>query len=241
MWDKYRVQWDFMTPMYGQTPADPEVVKKWLDTRKANVKAPGAKSIEEINEEVLATINRGEEFEDKECNILVFQRHKGALCARFDTIRAHIKDCSRVLSNQFTGQIKGERAFSTRVINGVYTDPAMYWVPILRADGTPITEHDGEKDKAVHVRGPAGSISALKRLEYIEPGARMDFTLMILTAQGNKPSVAEADLHHIFTYGGVHGYGGERSSDGGKYTYKLERMEDGRAEGEKPRRAVPRK
>lgn len=237
MWTKYRVTWDFMTKMYGSVPSDPEVVAAWLNARKPRVRAPGARSIEEINEEVLASIARGEEFDEKSSQILVFQRHRGICSARFDTIRAHIKDCSRVLSNQYVGRIDGERAFSTRVINGVYTDPAVPWVPILRPDGEPVTKHDGELDKFVH---PRPGVSALKRLEWIEP-ARMVFTLLVLQAQGNKPSVAETDLHTIFTYGGIHGYGGERSTDGGKYTYRIEGLEDGRAAGAKRGRPVPRK
>ena len=236
MWTKYRVQWDFLTKMYGSVPSDPEVVKAWLGARQPRVKAPGARSIEEINEEVLASIERGDEFDEKSSQILVFQRDKGVPCVRFDTIRAHIKDCSRVLSNQYVGRIEGERAFSTRVINGVYTDPAQYWVPIVRPDGAPVTKHDGELDKFVH---PRPGVSALKRLEWIEP-ARLVFTLFVLTSQGNKPSVAESDLHTIFQYGGVHGYGGERSTDGGKYGYGIERLEGGSAEDQNRGGAVPR-
>lgn len=226
MWTRYRVTFDFMTRTYGSVPSDPEVVAAWLKAREPRVKAPGARSIEEINEEVLASIERGEEFDEKSSQILVFQRHRGVCSVRFDTIRAHIKDCSRVLSNQYVGRIEGERAFSTRVINGVYTDPAAYWVPILRPDGELVTKHDGEMDKFVH---PRAGVSALKRLEWIEP-ARIVFTLFVLGAKGNKPSVSEDDLHHIFTYGGIHGYGGERSTDGGKYTYRIEPLESGRAQ-----------
>lgn len=226
MWTKYRVQWDFLTRMYGSVPSDPEVIAAWLKARMPTIKPAEARPMEAIQEEVLASIERGEVFDEKECQILVFQRHGGLCCVRFDTIRAHIKDCARVLSNQVMPRREGERAFSTRVINGVYTDPAQPWIPILRPDGSPtITKPDGEVDKFVH---PRSGVSALKRLEWLEP-ARLDFTLFVLTTMGDKPSVAESDLHHIFTYGGVHGYGGERSADGGKYTYRIERLE-----GERP-------
>ena len=130
MWTKYLVKLDFFTPMYGSVPSDPEVVAAWLKARmEKRPKPPSARSIQEINEEVLASL---EDVSAEDSNILVFQRHKNVLSVRFDTIRAHIKDCSRVISNQYVGRIDKERAFSTRVINGVYLDPAVYWVPILR-------------------------------------------------------------------------------------------------------------
>src|SRR4029453_6513078 len=102
------------------------------------VKPAGSLSIQEINEEVLASIERGEGEADQSFQLLVFQRHEGRIVERAATVRAHQKDCARVLSNQFIGRIQGERAFSTRVINGVYLDPRTYWIPILRLDGRPI-------------------------------------------------------------------------------------------------------
>lgn len=73
-----------------------------------------------------------------------------------------------MISVQYTGKIEGERAFSTRVLNGVYLDPAMYWLPIERPDGSLVTAADGTFDKAIHVYLPGrGRMNALKRFEYI--------------------------------------------------------------------------
>jgi len=218
MWTRYAVRWDFTTRMFGSIPADPEIVKAWIDARKPRVKPPGARSIDEIQEEILESIARGDEFDEASCNVLTFQRHKGACAVRADTIRAHLKDCARVLSNQHIGYIKGERAFSTRVINGLYHDPAQYWIPILRADGSPVVTHDGEVDKAIH---PRPGMSALKRLEWIAEGARLDFTLFALNSAGSKPSVSLDDIQRCFMYGAVHGYGGERSAGEGRYLFTI--------------------
>lgn len=216
MWTIYRVRWDFLTKLCGSVPADPDLVRIWITTRRPRVRPPGGKSLDEINEEVLNTLARGEEFDESACNILTFQRLNEQCVMRAATIRAHLKDCARVLSNQYVGSIQGERAFSTRVINGVYPDERHYWVPILRPDGSPVQKHDGEMDKPIHVRG----MSALKRFEWIEP-ARLDFRLKVLTAKGNKPSVTEDDLRTVMEYGGVHGYAGERSDGEGKYTFTI--------------------
>jgi len=221
LWTYYRVTWDFLTRVCGSTPADPEVIDAWLRARQPRVKPAGSLSIEEINEEVIASIERGEGEADQSYSLLVFQRNAGRLVMRYSTVRAHLKDCARVLSAQFIGRIQGERAFSTRVINGAYLDEHAYWLPLLRPDGSPIAAPDGAQDKAVHVRGPRGEpLNALKRYEFVEPPVRLIFTLKVLGR-----SVSETDLDHLFTYGGTHGYAGERSDGEGRYEYTIERVD----------------
>lgn len=222
LWTLYRVEWTFVTRLCASVPANPEIVQKWLESRKPSVKPAGALSIEEINEEVLASIERGEGEADQSHAVLVFQRQNGVLVQRASTIKAHLKDCGRVLSRQYIGKIEGESAFSTRVVNGVYPDERQYWIPITRPDGTSVTKHDDAFDQPVHVYIPGrGQMSALKRIEYIEPPSMMTFTLKVLGR-----SISETDLHHLFSYGGVHGYAGERGNGEGRYSYRLTRQTD---------------
>ena len=220
MWTEYKVRMMFLTKLCASTPADPELVKIWTATRQPKVRPPGGKSIDEINAEVIASIaEQAEGEEETQYSMLVFQRENGGLVMRAATIKAHIKDCARVLSAQWVGKIQGERAFSTRVINGVYPDEMQYWLPILRSNGELVKTHDGEKDKPIHVRGPRGqTINALKRYQWIE-GARLDVTLKVLGK-----SVTQDDIEHVFRYGGVHGYGGERGDGEGKYQAEIEKM-----------------
>jgi hypothetical protein len=221
LWTLYRVRWTFLTNLCASVPADPEIVKKWIEAREPRVKPAGALSIEEINEEVVASIARGEGEPDQSFAMLVFQRHNGVLVMRAGTVRAHIKDCARVLSAQYIGRIDNERAFSTRVVNAVYLDEATYWLPIRRVDGMLLRNADGAYDKPIHVKSARGTFNALKRFEYVEPPSVLEFTLKVLGR-----SVSETDLHHLFTYGGVHGYAGERGDGEGRYTYEIERLGD---------------
>jgi len=219
MWTRYRVEWIFpLHKLCASVPADPDIVKKWLEARQPAVRPPAAKTINEIQEEVFATIAAGEA--EVAPSLLVFQRDSGRLVMRAATVRAHIKEAARTLSVQHIGRIQGERAFSTRVINGVYEDPSQYWIPILRPNGDPVVSADGTLDKPVHVRGPRGEpLNALKTFEYVEP-ARMDFTLQVLGK-----SVSRDDLEKLFEYGGTHGYGGERGDGQGRYTFRVEAAE----------------
>ncbi len=214
LWRYWDVELRFFSRVYGSVPADPEVITAWLAARQPTVRPPGGRSIDEVNEEVLASIAADADSEavKTEYQMLVFQHDPanpiGPLCFRSETLRAHHKDCARVLSAQYMGRIEGERAFSTKVINGLYPDPRRRWIELLREDDTPIVKPDGEVDKFVHTRNG----SSLKRLAFVEPPVVVRYRLQTL---GN--SIKADELGYLTEYGGVHGYGGERSQDGGKY------------------------
>jgi len=216
MWAIYRVTWTGLTKLCGSVPSDPEIVKAWLRARQPRVQPAAARSIDEIQEEVFASLP---EIDEAGSNILVFQRERGACCMRAATIKAHLKDCARQLSRHI-GRIEGESAFSTKIKNDVYPDETVYWMPVLRPDGTPVLKHDGEMDRPVTTRFG----TAIKRFEWIEPW-RMDFILKVLAPSG-KAAVQESDLKKLMLYGGVHGYAGERGNGEGKYTFTLRRMDD---------------
>lgn len=220
LWTYYKVRWEFLTRLCGQVPADPELVQKFLESRKPSVKPAGGRSIQEINEEVVSTLEREFAESDEQFNVLQFQRQNGVCVFRHGTIKAHIKDCGRQLSTLLIGKIQGEKSFAVRVVNGVYPDEHQYWVPVLRPDGMPVLGADGAFDKAARAMTPRGVVSFLKRIEYIEPPSVMEFTLKVLGK-----CIKEDDLHTLFQYGGTHGYAGERGDGEGRYSYELSRIE----------------
>ena len=215
-WTTFRVTWMGMTKLYSSVPADPDIVKAWIDARKPRVQPPGGRSLDEINEEVLASLAE-EADAPGETSMLVFQRVDGHCAMRAGTIKAHLKDCARRISS-LVGRIEGEKAFSTKVINFVYPDPAVYWVPVLRPDGQPVMKADDAMDRPVTTRYG----TALKRFEWIEPW-RLDFKLHVLTASG-RPAIGQDDLEKLLMYGGTHGYAGERGNGEGKYIATVEQV-----------------
>lgn len=232
IWDIYRVELNFLNSLCSSVPSNPEMISAWLDARAPEHAPPGSRTIKEINEEVFASLPDAETTEEQyERTLLVFQRDQGHLVMRAATIRAHIKDCSRQISSMYVGKIKGEKSFATRIINGVYLDEKEYWLPLLRG-GEFVTKPDGVREKAVHARGPRGiPINALKAFEFVnQPTLR--FTLKVL-----RGSVKIDDLETVLTYGGVHGYAGERGDGEGKYAYKIAQEadeDDGKGKARKP-------
>lgn len=219
IWSRFRVRWDFLTKLCGSVPADPAMREAWLANRAPAVRPPNSRSLLEINEEVVATL--AEPIEDEAGGLLTFQREAGQCVMRAATIKAHFKDCARFISSNYVGKIQGEKSFAQRVLNGVYLDPACYWIPVLDPRGAIVMQPQGRYDKAVHVMTRLGQRSAIKTIEFILD-ARMEFSLLVMHDKSGKLVVSTADLGTMMEYGGVHGYGGERGDGEGRYTFTIE-------------------
>lgn len=222
MWTKYDVEWRFITRLCGSLPADPELQRAWLESRKPRVRPPDSRSIDEIAAEVAEST---EEVQSEEKGLYVFQRQEGGLVMRMGTIRAHIKDCARVLSSLYIGRIEKEKSFAVKVLNSVYYPKEVYWTSVLsQGDAQQVKAPTGQYDKPIHVKTMQGERSALKTFEFVE-GAMLRFPLEILTQPSGKQVISQDDLETIMDYGGTHGYGGERSDGEGRYEFKLTRGE----------------
>ena len=222
MWTKYEVEWRFVTKLCGSLPADPELQKKWAESRKPRVRPPDSKSIEEIVQEVAEST---EEVQSEEKGLYVFQRQEGGLVMRMATVRAHIKDCARVLSSLYIGRIEKEKSFAVKVINSVYYPKEVYWIPIFSAvTKEQVSAPSGQYDKPIHVKTMQGERSALKTFEFVE-GAVMRFPLLVLTQPSGRGVISQDDLATVMDYGGTHGYGGERSDGEGRYEFTIVKAE----------------
>ena len=219
MWTRFDVTWEFLTPLCASMPADPNLIKAWLDARKPRVRPPTSRSIDELAEEAISTLE--EPAKEPESMLLVFQRRDGHFVVRMDTIRAHLKDCAQVLSSLYTTRVRGERSFAVKVKNALYWDPAWYWVSVRRkGQDEAVTAPNGIIERPVHSMTPQGQISALKAFEYVDD-ALLQFPLFILTSPSG-PIIKESDLKTLMQYGGLHGYAGERSREGGRYVFTIQ-------------------
>jgi hypothetical protein len=196
-----------------------DMIAGWLEARKPTVKPEGGKSIQEISEEVIDSLQASEkEAQDiEERTTLSFQKNDDFLVMRGGTIRAHLKDCARVLSSFSEKPVKGEglRSLAVRAVNSIYIED--YWVPILK-NGKQTKFTDGSFDKAVHIMTPQGPRNALKRIHYVE-NPTLIFNLLIMTT--DKSTITQADIERIMEYGCIHGYAGERGDGEGRYNYEV--------------------
>lgn len=225
LWQKYKVTWTFMNRLCGSFPLSKDMISPWLEARKPTNKPEGSKSIAEITDEAIGSIRTTEEenIALEERTTLGFQRNDDYLVMRGGTVKAHIKDCARILSSFSEKPVKGsgERTFAVKVVNCVYPDE--YWIPILK-NNRGIKVSDGNFDKAVHVNTPQGPRNALKRIHYVQ-NPTLIFHLNILST--HRDVVSQADLERIFEYGSIHGYAGERGDGEGRYEYEVELVSQG--------------
>ena len=252
MWTMYRVRWEFITQLCASVPGTSSLIEGWLKSRAPRARPAQSKSLDEIAAEVVSTLAEPEEIELP--TTLVFQRvpltdGTRALAVRMATIKAHLKDCAYQIQTYTAGYAAGEKSLRAKLAHTVYwpaTAPVMLYngppfVPVLRMDGTPFAEPTGVREKAIHIQTMQGPRSALKAFEYCE-NAVLEFPLAVLTAPDRKvkvgtgkeakiaekagrPVIDEDDMKTVMLYGGMHGYAGERSEDGGRYAFTITKEE----------------
>ncbi len=218
LWQKYKVVWEFKGKLCGSFPLSKDMISPWLEARKPTNKPEGGRSIKEIAEEATKSIEVDVDAENQileERTTLGFQRYDDYLVMRGGTVKAHIKDCARILSS-FSLRAQGERSFAVKAVNCIYPDE--YWIPILK-NGKGIKISDGTFDKAVHVQTAQGPRNALKRIHYVENPVLIFHLNVLSTAKGDV--LGQKDIEAIFEYGAIHGYAGERGDGEGRYDYTV--------------------
>ena len=217
LWMQYQVTWEFPGNLFSSTPKNPDLIEPWLQARKPKAIPPNARSIDQVQAEVVSTmLVEPETLEEQEKRVsLGFQYVEGAIHQRGATVRAHMKDCARIVGKMFVGKVKGEAMLGWKITNGLYVNE--YWIPVTRPDGTPITQPDGNQELMVHAMGPTGPVNALKQVDYVT-NVKMVFTINLLCG------LHQTDLETIMQYGAMHGYAGERSMGEGRYVYTIEKL-----------------
>lgn len=214
LWTRYKVIWDFPGNLFGSVPKNKELIGSWLEARRPKATPPNARSIPEIQDEVFTTLLNEETPEEQlEKVALGFQSVNNCLVMRGATIRAHLKDCGRIVGTMYVGKIEKEKSLGWKITNGLYVEE--YWVPICRPDGVSVSEPDGKRELMVHAMTRMGPVNSLKVVDFVS-NVRMTFTLRLLC--GLKMS----DVETIMEYGAVHGYAGERSMGEGRYIHSIE-------------------
>jgi hypothetical protein len=76
---------------------------------------------------------------------------------------------------------------------------------------------DGFKEGPIHVTGPQGPRSAIKRMDYVE-NVELEFQIWVLhTTAGETRHIGENDLIEVLTFSQENGFGADRSQGEGKF------------------------
>jgi hypothetical protein len=182
----------------GGTPKSPELIRDWLEARRA---PDPEKNAEEIEAGIEASEDRSW------CG---FQRQDGVgLCLRGYHVKAHIKDCANILRSLLPKRVKGDGtevgvAWRSMVADRCYV--VEDYIPLG------VQEPSGFFEHPVHVMTRQGPRNALKRTDYVDK-PKVEFTLKVLADK----AVTEDILRQLFEYGGTHGMGSDRGMGFGRY------------------------
>lgn len=235
VWEDIPITLKFSVPLYGSLPVEESKVAAFVEQKIHKGKLEPTRleltdegvvkifregvSLEELHEEKVRQVLGEKPFiPDKEIEkrSLTFMRRGGKIVVFGGTLRSHLKDGSRVLSSLvLPRKVEGQRSLAVRATAGLYVREE--WIPVLR-DGKPQKEGDMWTEFFLHLTNPAtgAPMSSLKRVEGFHAGVTISFTLAVLAGV-----VTMQELEMILVYGGLHGYGQERSRGMGRYEFTI--------------------
>lgn len=229
MWKKLELEMRFTVPVCGGVPRTDDVVKQWVEIRKASeaahAKMSGVQTMEQVTAERLKTIDPLDVDDEMNKVWVGFSRNEdGHLFVRGGSLRAHIKDAAQVLGPMFKrekglGDCKQVKVFAAKLKNALYVMEDQ--LLMLDENGKPVTKATGHRDATMSVMTAQGPRTCLKRVDFIEP-CKMRATLQLLEGC----EITQQHLAACFEYGSVHGFGQDRSLQFGRYEYSLVSRDD---------------
>lgn len=204
MWKILKVTWQFTGRLCGSVPQSKELVPIWLKARMPKKAPDDARPIEEIEQEVLESIE-----ETEERTTLGFQKDDKGYWIRGGNVKAHLKDCANQIKD-----IAKIKAFRSKIANKLYVDEYKVY---LHQNGNVITKSNGSFEQPVHVITMQGPRNALKVIQYVEK-PEMSFTLQFLVDK----EIGDEQIRQLMEYGSVHGFGGERGMGEGRYAFQIQ-------------------
>ena len=219
------IRWTFENRVMAGIPANEKLIDKWLEVKKASdpkhEKMESPKSLEDLGGEVKDEMREAFESVPEEAGALYlgFKRNSDKeLYLESYQVKAHLKDCCRVLGNNVLSSTKSLRS---KFADRVFVTPEH--IPMMKHDGTvfqgsaPI--EGSWFDHPIHVWSPGvGQRSALKANEYVEGGSYIDFTLKIL----DDNLITDKIIYTLMDYGKEHGFMSERGLGYGTYSHDFE-------------------
>jgi len=193
LYKKYRVKIKFRDKILGGIPKNPEMIKGWLAGRKVPKEEINERA-EKIAEEVQAT--------EEEKAWTGFKSDKKGIYIEPRQIRAMLKEAA------FVKRMTRTPGFRDSINHGLFIKPEKIY---LTRDGKEIKEPDGYEEKPIHVIGPRGKRTELKREDFVEK-AEAEFEIWDATTV-----ITKKDLQIMLTLGQEIGLGSSRSQDFGKF------------------------
>jgi len=210
MYYVYRVELAFRDMLLGGVPTDPNIIDKWLESKKK----PDLTTPEAIAKEK-------EDIEEEEGLLTTFKKDEGGLYIEGRQIVAMMKDA--VKSDGFS------IGHTNAIKYGLIVRPNKIR---LIVNGSPAQKPDGYVDMVGHVSTPKGDRSVLNRADYVRH-PKAGFDIWIVKSQGDTRMAPSSRLtpkviHHSLMIARELGLGAKRTQgqgDGEYGRFEVERLE----------------
>jgi len=208
--------------LIGGTPRDPELIRKWIAAKQLSDK----KAAEEIT--AMGTPDAQAALTTEEGAWTGFRTHNEygrliGLHIQGRQIAALIKEAGTLV-----GAFMSFRGTRTFLQVGLSVEPRCI---LLMREGKPLMEPDGREESAMHVMGPQGPRTCLKRRDYVLSPCELNFRLVIPKKLDGKDILKENKdievktlpelLEYLLEAGGTSpGLGTDRTQGEGRYKLK---------------------
>ena len=249
MWNDVKLVMKFTTALCGGLPRDEEFVTRHAERRTATESQhrkltqeaeengrPPPQSMTAVVGERVATVDpirdplkrrlaeaEMEPSPDEEVKKIWvgFAKDDTGLFVPGRNIRAHLKDLAGVIAKPMKTEsipdVKGIFNFRVKFVDSVYVKEDRVYIQSNK--GSVITKASGFRDATLSVMTMRGPRTCLKRVDYIDD-CQIVCTVQML-------AYSEIKLKHLelcLEYGGVHGFGQDRSLQFGRYEATVEAM-----------------
>jgi hypothetical protein len=195
----------FNARVVGGIPASDETIKAWLQAKLGELRTD-----EEIAAEADMTFAEVYKSEEEARSTTFKTDAEGRLVLEGRCVKAMLKEAGQRLG--LGKPVKGGRpSLKQDLHEALHVDEDM--IPLRLADGTWAMAPTGYDERPIHVMGPKGPRTSIKRTAYVE-GASIGWTCRILKCVHLK----EANLKEILAFGQDLGLGADRSQGHGKFT-----------------------
>jgi len=237
-WKKYDVTLETTTRVVGGIPTDPKLIAAWIAARMKGVSADERAKLAEATIDALPAAVE----EKAEAMWTTFKADKSGPYLEPRQVKAMFKECSNILRSMLEKGDKAAQAdaeaeedddeipapepatkkpapktrkskftnLKAKLAERLFVVEAPVY--FLR-DGKQLAKVDGTEERAIHVMTPMGPRNALKRFDFIEPGATVSFSLKVL----DDGLVTQDLIEVLLEYAGQNGLGADRSQGSGQF------------------------
>ena len=218
--------------MLGSAPADPEIYRSFIASKKFKDEKNKLKKAEvDVSDGPEADARLAkfcgftaeeQQLADEEVKLLpqddkgitVFRRNADGLVMMDFQIRGFLKEAAEAVSG-----IWGVRS---KIDKWCFVKERI--IPVMRGDAQ-VKEPDGLLERPLRAQTMQGPRVALACSEKLNPADTMSFTLLVLPLGESKGKLDEATVRSWLEYGELNGLGQWRTGSNGRFTFTLKKVE----------------